>query len=195
MSEQEPRTTPDEPELTGHCYDGIEEYDNPMPGWWKWMFVGTIAWSIGYYAVVTLAGDRLSPVGVYERATAVAVQKQLAAAQLKGDAETLLKLAHEPAALKSGAAIFAANCAACHKVDGSGLVGPNLTDDVYINIHKVEDLPEFIKTGSKNLAMPAWGARLPPNDIVTVAAYVASLRGQNKPGKAPEGQAIEPWSK
>ena len=63
MSEQQRDTTSGEPELTGHSYDGIDEYDNPMPGWWKWVFVGTIVWSVGYFAVATVAGDRLSPVG------------------------------------------------------------------------------------------------------------------------------------
>ena len=33
---------------TGHSWDGIEEYDNPMPRWWVWVFYATIIWGIGY---------------------------------------------------------------------------------------------------------------------------------------------------
>ena len=96
--------------------------------------------------------------------------------------------------LKDGAAIFATNCVACHNKDGSGLIGPNLTDDYYINVQKIADIPDVITKGRKNGAMPAWGNRLSHNDIVTVAAYVASLRGQNKPGRPHEGVLIPAWS-
>jgi cytochrome c oxidase cbb3-type subunit 3 len=36
---------PNEPPLTDHSYDGIQEYDNPMPGWWVWLFVATVVYS------------------------------------------------------------------------------------------------------------------------------------------------------
>jgi len=41
--------------------------------------------------------------------------------------------------------------------------------------------------------MPSWKQRLHPNEVALVAAYVASMRGQNLPGKAPEGTPMEPW--
>ena len=41
-----------EPPTTGHEWDGIREYDNPMPRWWLWVFYATIVWSIGYWIVM-----------------------------------------------------------------------------------------------------------------------------------------------
>jgi cytochrome c oxidase cbb3-type subunit 3 len=39
---------PMDSKTTGHEYDGIEEWDNPLPGWWFAMFTLTIVWGIGY---------------------------------------------------------------------------------------------------------------------------------------------------
>ena len=74
-------------------------------------------------------------------------------------------------------------------------MGPNLTDNYYKNVHKVEDIVRVIAQGAGNGAMPAWGTRLLPNEIVLVSAYVASLRdsGEHEGGKLPEGSEIPPW--
>jgi cytochrome c553 len=98
--------------------------------------------------------------------------------------------------LHTNAAIFASNCVACHNRDGSGLpnLGVNLTDDYYINIVKIADIADVVTNGRKNGAMPTWRGRLSPNEIVQVSAYVASLRGQNKPGRPHDGNLIPAWS-
>lgn len=57
----------DTPGVTGHEYDGIEEYDNPMPGWWSWIFAATIAFSAVYFLFATLAGDQVGAVAEYEQ--------------------------------------------------------------------------------------------------------------------------------
>ena len=46
--------------------------------------------------------------------------------------------------------------------------------------------------------MPSWRGKLQPNEIVLMAAYVASLRGKNLAGKAIEpdkDKLIPPWPK
>jgi len=69
-----------------------------------------------------------------------------------------------------------------------------LTDDFYKNVTNVEDIARVITKGAAGNAMPAWGNRLHPNDIVLLSAYVASLRQTNADGgKAPEGRVIPPW--
>ncbi len=174
----------------GHTYDGIQEFDNPMPGWWKGLFALTLAFAGLYFSVATLSGGQLSPIAYYDRAVLDEMKKS---GVLKGDAATLIRLSQNPDMVKNGAAIFAANCVACHNRDASGLIGPNLTDEYYINVEHVEDLVDVITKGRKNGAMPSWANRLNNNEIVMVASYVASLRGKNLPGKPPEGKQIAPW--
>ena len=87
--------------------------------------------------------------------------------------------------------VFLTNCQSCHGPDGSGLVGPNLTDDYYRNVKKITDIAEVIKNGAAGGSMPAWKTRLHPNEVVLMAAYVARLRGKNLTGRrAPEGEKI-----
>ena len=175
-----------------HTYDGITEYDNPIPAWWTWTFVGTIVFSVLYWFVATLTGGQLSPVAYYDRDVVAELKRQ--GGPLKGDATTLFRLMKDDDSLKAGQSIFATNCVSCHNRDGSGLIGPNLTDDLYINVEKIADIVDVVTKGRKNGAMPAWGNRLSPNEIVQVAAYAASLRGKHLPGKPPEGKAIPAWS-
>lgn len=188
MSEQEPK-------LTDHAYDGIQEYDNPTPGWWTWIFIGTVIFSGIYWVTATLASGDFSPNAYFDRAMVAEMKKTLGEKPLPWDAATLLKLAKSEDMRGIGAGIFATNCASCHGKDGAGVTGPNLTDESYLNVSKVEDILDVIKNGRNNAAMPAWGNRLQPNEIVVVSAYVASLRGQKKPSPRPvEGKPIEPWS-
>jgi cytochrome c oxidase cbb3-type subunit 3 len=187
---QAPAAT-NEPPLTSHDYDGIREYDNPMPGWWVWIFWGTIVFSGFYFFLATVINGAFSPVAEYDKAVAMELKK---GGVLKPDAETLVRLSHDEESVKSGAAIFQTNCVSCHGRDAAGLTAPNLTDDSYINIKNIADIASVVALGAKNGAMPSWKNRLSPNEVVLVASYVASLRGQNKPGRPPEGQPIPPWS-
>jgi cytochrome c oxidase cbb3-type subunit 3 len=177
--------------LTDHAYDGIQEFDNPMPGWWKWLFIGTIAFSVVYCALAVAGNKHISAVASFELARAEE-QRLQTSKKLGDDAASLVNYMNDAKVKSAGGAIFAANCALCHKPDGSGQVGPNMTDDAYIHIKAIDDIPRFIRSGSTNGAMPSF-ARMAPNDIVRAATYVASLRGQNLPGKAAEGVKIPPW--
>jgi len=182
-----------EPTPLDHTYDGIQEYDSPLPGWWKWLWAATIVFSGIYFFTAMLLGGQLSPVEEYGRASIAELKRSGGA--LKPDATTLLRLLKDDDSLKAGAAIFATNCVACHNRDASGLIGPNLTDEFYLHVRKIEDIPDVVTKGRKSKAaeMPSWANRLSPNEIVQVSAYVASLRGQNHSGKAAEGQQIPAW--
>ena len=181
--------------LTDHAYDGIAEYDNPMPGWWVWIFWATIVFSGFYYLIVTAVGGAFSPVAGYDRAVALELRKQMdSGVALTGDAPTLVRLSHDDQSLKFGQNVFVSNCIACHGKDGNGSTGPNLTDDNYVHVARIEDIYDVVRKGRNNGAMPAWSNRLNPKEIVTVSSYVASLRGLNKPGRPPEGKPIPQWS-
>jgi cytochrome c oxidase cbb3-type subunit 3 len=181
--------------VTGHRYDDIEEYDNPLPGWWSWIFAVSIVFSVVYFFFTTLIGAQASPEGFYDREVTADMERQFAMmGDIKSDAASLLKLTGDEKLLKVGRSIFVTNCAACHNANGSGLTGPNLTDDVYVHVKRIEDVADVVTVGRNNGAMPAWGNRLQPKEVTLVAAYVASLRGTNVAGRAPEGQAIAPWA-
>ena len=184
-----------EKNLTDHSYDGIQEFDNPLPGWWKWIFVGTMIYSVGYLMFYHLGADGRSIFDEYQVAVAANLRQQFQEiGELKPDKETVVKYSHDPKWLVVGQSVFKSNCVSCHGSDGQGLVGPNLTDDYYKNVTKIEDISKVISDGAAGQAMPAWKTRLHPNELVLVSSYIASIRGKNLPGpKGHEGKEIPAW--
>lgn len=190
---------PEDP-LTGHNYDGIQEYDNPTPGWWTWLFVASILFAPLYLIIAagtpTLFGYEES----FEAAKTSALMEQFATlGELAPNQTTLARFAHNPseedvAWLGAGDSIFRANCAACHGSNGAGVSAPNLTDDYYLHLTDATGIIKVINKGAKNGAMPPWEGKLLPNEVVLVSAYVASLRGQNLASpRAAEGEEIPPF--
>ncbi|MFH5806472.1 cbb3-type cytochrome c oxidase N-terminal domain-containing protein [Alienimonas sp. DA493] len=185
---------PDDP-LTGHSYDGIEEYDNPMPAWWKNVFWATIIFSVLYAPIVY---SQLLDAGVlsrYERAKVANIRLQFAdLGELTADGPTVARFVGDERWEAVGESIYQSHCVSCHGTDALGLVGPNLRDEQYKHISKIGDVPKVLLEGAANGSMPAWQNRLSENEIVMASAYVAGLRGTaGGAGKAPEGREIPPW--
>lgn len=184
--------------LTDHAYDGIQEYDNPTPGWWTMIFIVSVIVSVMYWFIASISNGGLSA----ERELALdkisETQRQFATiGELQPDDATLIKFSTDEKWLAFGQSVFLSKCMTCHNRDGSGGTGPNLTDDKYIHVKKIHDLYDVILTGRANGAMPSWRTTLNQNEMIIVAAYVASLRGKPLPGKPPEPNAvvIDPWVK
>ena len=183
MSEEQTET----PQLTDHVYDGIEEYDNPLPNWWMVTFIATAIFAFIYYIHYTFGGG---PTLADELAAEMKALPQVATASWN-DSDVEKKMA----ALGGGdlgKAVFAGKCASCHGPDGQGLIGPNLTDKVWIHGKgQRADLMQVISEGVLDKGMPAWGSMISEADVLNVAAYVYSLRG-SKPAnpKAPQGQEV-----
>jgi cytochrome c oxidase cbb3-type subunit 3 len=181
--------------LREHEYDGIQEYDNPTPGWWNLIFLGTFVfalWYILYHHASTISS---SVAQSYETDVSDDLRKRFSAiGDLKPDEPTLLKFMANEEWKLVGASVFKAQCVSCHGANAAGQIGPNLTDDYYKNVQTLTDIPKVIAGGAAAGAMPAWKTRLHPNEVVLVAAYVASLRGKNLPGpRGQEGEKIAPW--
>lgn len=183
--------------LLDHEYDGIREYDNPCPAWWSWIYFGTFIFSIVYFFFFTFSPVAWTNDDLYRASVSANLRQQFAEiGDLKPDAATILTYMNKPEWLTVGETVFKSQCKQCHSEDGSGLVGPNLTDDKYANVNKIEDIAKVIINGANNGAMPAWGSRLHINEIVLVAAYVANLRGKNLPGVTlARDKEIPPWPK
>lgn len=181
--------------LTDHSYDGIQEYDNPLPGWWKWLFGLTTVFAIPYWIWFHLDTPGRSIHEQYQSEMAHIFELRFSEiGELKPDRATILQYMHDPKWLSVGEVTYKTNCVSCHGDRGQGNIGPNLTDDAWKNVLAIEDIARVIDQGAAGGAMPAWGKRLShKNMIVLTAAYVASLRGKNEPGKAPEGNVIPPW--
>jgi cytochrome c oxidase cbb3-type subunit 3 len=183
-------------ELTGHEYDGIQEFDNPLPGWWKWLFVGSIIYAFPYYAYYHFGATGRSIEDQWAVAAAENARLQFAEiGELKPDKLTLVKYLNDPTWLGVGKSVYKTNCVSCHGAEGGGLVGPNLTDEHYKNVKTIEDMYRVINNGAGAGAMPAWQNRLDQNERILVAAYVASMRGTEPSGspKGPEGNVIPAW--
>ena len=179
--------------LTGHNYDGIQEYDNPLPAWWTWLFVASLIFGIAYAFVSLVMQEGWGARNSYVQAVQAEQMRQLGdIGVLEPTRETYADIMATPK-LNIGRGIFIGNCASCHGNNGQGsLTAPNLTDDAYINVKKVEDIHDVVANGRKNGAMPAWRNRLSSNEVILVTSYVASLKGTNVAGgKAAEGTNIE----
>lgn len=176
-----------------HDYDGIREYDNPLPRWWVYIFVGTILFCFPYVVYYHFTPGR-TIYDAYEREVA-AYAKQLLATygELKPDEATIRRYMDDDLAMTGMASLFKGKCARCHMPDGSGNVGPNLTDRYWIHVRKLTDIPNVIKNGVQIKGMPAWGDRLTETQIVLLASYVARLQRHPVPGKEPQGVELPPW--
>ncbi len=185
---------------TGHSWDGIEEYDNPMPRWWLWTFYACIVFAIGYsiaYPAWPMI-NRATP-GLLGYSTRQDGEAALIAAAQANDvintklAETeLADISKDPElvtyATNAGAAVFRTWCAQCH---GSGAAGvqangyPNLLDDDWLWGGAIDDIHTTISHGIRNTMdddaryseMPAFGDILEQEQIAQVTNFVMSLSG------------------
>lgn len=183
----------DDERLMHHEYDGIHEYDNPLPGWWSGIFILTIVFSIGYWIWFHAGGPGKDPqqkfAGEWNEYVAWKAEAE-AKATIVVTEESLLQMKGDPAVVDAGRKVFTQNCVGCHMEDGRGQVGPNLTDDFQIHGLGYKDLYDTIRDGVPAKGMIAWGNTLAPRDLANVAAFVSTLRGTNVEGKPPEGAKV-----
>ncbi len=187
-------TRPDDERLMAHSYDGIQEYDNPLPGWWKGIFVLSILFAIGYAYWYHLGGPGTTIQTDFEREWA-SYQTWKKEAEKKSAVvvtEDLLKeWAHDASVVAAGRDIFVKNCVGCHMDDGRGNIGANLTDNFQIHGTTRLDLYNTIKDGVPDKGMVSWGQTMQPRQMATVAAYVSTLRGHPVAGgKAAQGAQV-----
>lgn len=182
---------------TGHSWDGIEEWNNPLPKWWVWTFYITIIWGIGYtiaypaWPLVERATGGL--LGYSTRGEVAAeiqrfndmnaeIDGQLASAELTAIGEDAQLYSY---AVNAGKAVFIANCSQCHGAGGGGAVGyPNLNDDEWLWGGDIDSIAYTIRHGIRNdtddahySEMPAFAEFLEDGEIASLTNYVLSLSG------------------
>ncbi len=187
-----------EARILAHSYDGIREYDNPLPGWWSTFFILSIVFAAAYGAYYHLAGWGQTPAERYQAGLAAydAKREQREAAEAAATNEdSLQRAAADPVVVARGATIFAAKCASCHEKQGQGLIGPNLTDDFQLRGATRMDVFTTVRGGVPGTAMLAWGELLSGPDIADATAFVISLRNTHVAGKEPQGAPVEPFAR
>ena len=174
--------------LLDHSYDGIQEYDNPLPGWWKLLFWGSILFCIPY----TIYYHFMEGNSIQDQFEA-SMEKYGLNLNLKPDSGTILALMDDEEKLALVESKFA-TCTACHAPGGTGLknLGPNLTDKHWKNIQELADIYRVLDVGVPGTAMLPQAA-LSKDEKVLMAAYVATLSRNPKEGLEPEGELIEEW--
>jgi len=167
----------------GHDYDGIRELDNRMPPWWIY----------GFYVTIIVAGIYLwryhiaetAPLSKQEFEIAMKHAEEEKAAYLAKAAnnidENSVTLITDKAAIDAGKNNFVQMCAACHGKSGEGIVGPNLTDDYWLNGGSIKDIFKTIKYGRPEKGMKSWQDDYSPVQIAQLASFIKSLHGTNPP--------------
>lgn len=168
---------------TGHVYDGIEEFDNPLPAWWFAMFLGTIIFGVGYLIVYPGMGNFA---GVLDWTQIKQHDREVTKAEARYRdmrdrylALPIEEIAADPAVRKMGMRMFSNNCAQCHGSDAKGSYGfPNLTDDDWIFGGTPDAIKASIASG-RQAVMPPWGSVIGDAGVTQVTAYVKSLSGRD----------------
>lgn len=174
-----------EGDTTGHAWDGIQEFNNPLPRWWLGLFIGTIVFSLIYLWLYPGLGNFAGSKNwtsakqlASEQAATQALFEKNYGAYAKLD---LVALSKEPKAMAAAKNLFANNCTVCHGVDARGTKGfPNLTDNDWLWGGDPDTIYQTIANGRMGV-MPAWGAVLGKQGVEEVSAYVLSLSGRNVP--------------
>lgn len=175
-----------------HDYDGIRELDNVLPPWWVNLFYATIIFGLIYIVRFHVVGD-YTQAEEFNQEVALAnveIEKNKAANPVEEVTVDKVVLLTDAESLAKGKEIFTNACAACHKADGGGVVGPNLTDEFWINGGGIKNVFKLISEGSKNnVTMVGWAKTLGTKEVQKVASYVISLQGTKPAGAKPaEGE-------
>ncbi|MFV0490845.1 MAG: cytochrome-c oxidase, cbb3-type subunit III [Pseudorhodobacter sp.] len=213
---RKPTTKPRDVNTTGHSWDGIEEFDNPMPRWWLWSFYLTIIWAIGY-TIAYPAWPLISAAtpGLLSHSTRADVAAEIqrfneanAPMRVRLEEAELTGIANDPEladfSRNAGAAVFRTWCAQCH---GSGAAGvqasgyPNLLDDDWIWGGDIENIYYTVTHGVRSdlddetryAEMPRFGVDelLDKQQITEVVQHVRAISGQDHdPALAEAGAAV-----
>ncbi len=182
--------------LLDHDYDGIQEFDYPLPVWWQITFWGGVIFGIFYIIYfIFMNGPSLKHEYKMSKAEAYKIRKTYYKNLTKFDQTLYNAYVVSPEMKNYGKNVFEANCMSCHNKNGAGNIGPNLTDKYWLLTEgKVENTYKTVITGNPIAGMPSWGPLLAKDDIYAVVAYIFSIQGYqhtDPPAKAPQGDLYE----
>jgi len=180
----------DQDHILDHSYDGIQEYDNPLPRWWLAIFWATIIFTPLYILYFHFGGGMLATER-YDEAMIAFYDKQAEQLLALGEISegTLVDLMADSSMMNGGRKVFQSKCATCHGVFGEGGIGPNLTDEFWLHGGQLMDIYRTVREGVPSKGMLAWERQLRPAQLMAVSSYVGSMLGNQSPNpKAPQGE-------
>ena len=190
--------------LIDHGFDGIMELDNQLPKWWLGLFWFGVAYCVVYmlsYWLTDFAHQGAEYDAEYKAQTA-----NIAEYMKNTPPPTIENAVYSADNIAAGEEVFKTNCVSCHGDGGKGGIGPNLTDNTWINQPEktlFKNVFHMVENGSpNNPAMQAFGKNgvLTGFDIQNVAAYVYHINQEQPPitpaqgGAAPQGTPAN-WEK
>ncbi len=200
-AKHDPSRQPGDPETTGHEWDGIREFNNPLPAWWLWIFYATIVWAL-IYTILYPAWPMLTRAtpGVLGYSTRAAVAAEIERFERTNEPwfqrlvdTELAEIEADPDlnrfARSAGAAVFRAHCSQCHGAGAAGVQAsgfPNLRDDDWLWGGTIEEIHLTITHGIRNETdpdarwsqMPAFGELLEREEIESLVQYVRRISAQ-----------------
>jgi len=167
--------------ILDHNYDGIKELDNSLPPWWLYLFYATILFGVVYLVRFHIVGDYdqeseyIQEVEIAQRA--IDKYNEKAPKTDVFDMSALAVLTDE-ASLNRGKALYNLNCVSCHKKDGGGGIGPNLTDEYWVLGGGIKNVFNTISNGGRpGKGMVPWSKQYKLKEIQKIASYVMTLQG------------------
>ncbi|MBL8473613.1 MAG: cytochrome-c oxidase, cbb3-type subunit III [Rhodocyclaceae bacterium] len=168
-------------QLHGNVWDeNIQEWNNPLPGWWMGLFWLTVLFGIAYLAMYPGFGSfkgafGWTSLGQYEDEMKKAAEKYDPIFN-KFLTQDIKVVAADPEAKAMGERLFQTYCSQCHGSDAKGAKGfPNLTDSDWLYGGEPEQIETTIKGGRQGMMPPF--AHLGADTIKDAANYVRSLSG------------------
>jgi cytochrome c oxidase cbb3-type subunit 3 len=159
--------------------DGIYQADNPMPYWWTTVWLISIIFSVGYVIYFHYFSN-----WPQEKSFAIEVEeheKRFPKAQFAMNEDGSNPLRDNETAIAEGQKLFAGTCGACHKADGTGLVGPNLMDKEWLHGDSDGEVYEIVMKGimdpaklkTNRGAMPGHEKSLGTEKVYKIMAWLA----------------------
>jgi cytochrome c oxidase cbb3-type subunit 3 len=170
---------------TGHVWDeDLREYNNPLPRWWMWLFILTVAFGLGYLALFpglgSFQGSQKWSQTADHAADVRRLRESLAPLYAEFSAKSVAELSRDPRALAIGERQFMNHCSQCHGSDARGSKGyPNLTNGpaAWLGPLTGEHIVQTLTHGRQGV-MPPMGAAVGGAAAASdLAHYVLSLSG------------------
>jgi cytochrome c oxidase cbb3-type subunit III len=165
----------DEEIVLDHSYDGIQELDNPLPGWWVTLFFLTVVFGVLYFLYYSFGyGNSI------EEKFQADMADHIGETVAENESGSTVIFEKSDGVITQGKTIYASKCSACHGKHAEGVVGPNLTDPVWLNGNGTDnDIYTVITDGVPAKGMIAWKALLSNEERAALTVYIQSIQGSN----------------